>query len=240
MSYKGIDCGCVCLFVCVFISGFCLLFDFCCFGFCPFLAQGSERWVKMQCPYLPASAELYAKQHTHRHAGRLTHTHFHFLESLCLILRPAPCLKSWDNYKSFNLMFSHALRVPAMTRKSDKRWRKFKHWIKIRTSQLAGDYSPIIISWRDSYFSKWSWEGPIVHQQRRGREIYSVWPRTTCSTICGVFLATQRCRTPAVFGRRCRKLQGIKIESECQVRSAKQGLPMSSMWDVNVWLHVRL
>lgn len=76
---------------------------------------------------------------------------------------------------------------------------KFRHWIKIRTSQLARDYSPIIITWRDSYFSKWSWDSPIVHQWLTGRQIHSLYPYSPCSAICGVFLATQSCRAPAVF-----------------------------------------
>lgn len=76
---------------------------------------------------------------------------------------------------------------------------KFRHWIKIRTSQLARDYSPIIITWRDSYFSKWSWDSPIVHQWLTGRQIHSLYPYSTCSAICGVFLATQSCRAPVVF-----------------------------------------
>lgn len=189
----------------VFISGFCLLFGFHCFGFCP-LSSSRLRALNEDAVAVSLCISRNICKTTHTQAYRQSHTHiWDFLESHCLTLRPKPRLKSWDNCESCHLMFDHSTHVPAMTIKSSKWRRKFKQWIKIRTSQLAADYSPIIISWQEFYFSKWSWEGPIVHQQHRGREMLSVRWHSTCSDICGIFLATQNGRAPAVFGEKSKE-----------------------------------
>lgn len=97
----------------------------------------------------------------------------------------------------------------------------FRHWIKIRTSYFAGDHSPIIISWQDSYFSAWTWECLIVHQQHRGREMESVWPALNMLSHLGLHPDANR----ATWHWFVSVAETIGNMSNFQARSAEQQLP---------------
>ena len=85
MSYKEgwiaavCVCVCVCLFASVFISGFCLLFDFRCFGFCP---PSSSRprafeWGCSACICLHQQNNMQNNKHAGMQEESLSHTHTH-------------------------------------------------------------------------------------------------------------------------------------------------------------------
>lgn len=92
---------------------------------------------------------------------------------------------------------------------------------KIGTSHFAADYGPIIISWQDSYFCAWTWEGLIVHQQHRGREMESVWPALNMLSHLGLHPDHNRAARLSFVSL----AETVRNVRNCQARSAEQHLP---------------
>lgn len=198
------------MFVRLFISGFCLRFDFYCLGSCPHPAQGSMHQMRMWCFICLCQRVnmqiIFFKNHC---TWKQTLWWMHYFPEFYV---PA--------FEMINIMFNHVSPVSQNDMKMNE-MRISGTESKIRTSYFASNYGPIINSWQDPSFSGWTWEGLIVHQQHRGREMESVGPALNMLSHLGLDPDHNRAARFS-FVSLAETARNVR---NCQARSTEQHLP---------------